>query len=96
MFDYTISIGNIIQIGAFIGTIVWMFLTMRADLGILRHDIQNIERRQDSLNEAFTQLGSILTSVAVQDNRLHMVEKNIEELRHGQGFISNNFRMDNK
>lgn len=63
-------------------------MVMRSDLRILRSDLEHIERRQSSLNEAFTQLGTILTQVAVQDNRIHMLEKNIDELRHGQGFVS--------
>lgn len=88
MFDWTISIGNILQISAFAGSVIWMFLTMRADLRLLRSDLEHIEKRQNSLNEAFTQLGVILTQVAVQDNRLHMLEKNLDELRHGQGFVS--------
>lgn len=87
MFDWTISIGNVFQIIAFVASVAWMFQTMRADLKVLRSDLEHIEKRQNSLNEAFTQLGVILTQVAVQDNRLHMLEKNLDELRHGQGFV---------
>lgn len=88
MFEWTISTGNLITIAAQVGTIIWMFLSMRADISVLRSDIGHIEKRQDSLNDAFKQLGTILTEVAVQDNRLNMVERNIEEFRHGKGFIN--------
>lgn len=87
MFDWTISVGNIIQIGTFIGTCIWMFLSMRSDIRVIRHDLSFVEKGLQNLNEAFSQLGTILTQVAVQDNRLGMMEKAVDELRHGQGFI---------
>lgn len=79
---------NILQVGSILGAWLWMFLSMRSELRIVRHDLVNLERAQQALNEAFKQLGTILTQVAVQDTRLGMIEKNIDELRHGRGFIA--------
>jgi hypothetical protein len=47
-----------------------------------------MKTRQDDLGEAFTQLGNILTKVAVQDERLNQMAKTIDEMRHGQGFVN--------
>lgn len=60
---------------------------MRSDIRVIRHDLSFVEKGLQNLNEAFSQLGTILTQVAVQDNRLGMMEKAVDELRHGQGFI---------
>lgn len=79
---------NLLQVVSILGAWIWMFLSMRSEIRILRHDIKGLEKAQILLNEAFTQLGSILTAVAVQDTRLAMLEKHIDELRHGQGFVS--------
>lgn len=86
--DWTISVGNLLQIIAFVGGGVWAFFALRADVRVVKHDMSNIKQRQDDLNEAFTQLGTILTKVAVQDQRLVAIEKTVDELRHGQGFVN--------
>jgi len=53
----------------------------------LKNDISYIKENQRTLGEAFKQLNSILTKVAVQDARLNMIDKKLDELSHGQGFI---------
>lgn len=63
------------------------FFALRNDIVSLRTDINQIKDNQRSLAEAFTQLGNILTKVAVQDTRLNMFEKKLDELSHGQGFV---------
>lgn len=63
------------------------FLALRNDINSLKGDINHIKDNQKSLQEAFTQLGNILTKVAVQDTRLAMIEKKMDELSHGQGFV---------
>lgn len=88
MIDWTVSVGNIIQIVAFLGAGLAMFFAMRADIRVIRHDLGNLKQRQNDLNEAFTQLGKILTQVAVQDQRIVAIEKTVDELRHGQGFVN--------
>lgn len=66
------------------------FFALRNDIVSLKTDINHIKDNQKSLAEAFTQLGNILTKVAVQDARLQMIEKKIDELSHGQGFVKIN------
>lgn len=66
------------------------FFALRNDINSLKNEIGYIKDSQKSLNEAFTQLGSILTKVAVQDTRLNMLEKKIDELSHGLGFVKIN------
>lgn len=63
------------------------FFALRNDIISLKTDINHIKENQKSLAEAFTQLGNILTKVAVQDARLQMIEKKLDELSHGQGFV---------
>lgn len=87
MFDWTISIGNLIQVASFVIVWIGLYFKLENSINLLKLSLVNIENRQTVLNEAFTQLGSILTQVAVQDNRLQMIEKNLDELRHGQGFV---------
>lgn len=71
-------------------TLLAFFLALRNDINSLKGDINHIKENQKSLQEAFTQLGNILTKVAVQDTRLSMIEKKLDELSHGQGFVKVN------
>jgi hypothetical protein len=88
MIDPTISVGNLLQMLMMVGGGLWVFFQLRADVRIVKHDMSNIKERQTILNEAFTQLGTVLTKVAVQDERMNAMAKQIEEMRHGQGFVN--------
>lgn len=66
------------------------FYALKNEIAGLRSDVKHIQENQKSLAEAFTQLGNILTKVAVQDTRIQMIEKKIDELSHGLGFVKIN------
>lgn len=85
--DWTVSIGNILTIGALLATIVSVFYNMKFDIGVLRVGMKHLEDRQSLLNDAFTQLSKILTQVAVQDTRIAMLEKTMDDLKRGKGFV---------
>ena len=86
--DWTLNVGSIIQLAVLVVGGVAAFFAVRTDVRVIRHDVGNLKQRQDDLNEAFTQLGTILTRVAVQDERLVSIERRVDELRHGQGFVN--------
>lgn len=67
---------------------VGFFYALKVQIDRLANDINHIKENQKSLQEAFSQLGSILTKVAVQDTRLNMIEKNLDEIRHGKGLVT--------
>jgi len=88
VFEPTITFGLIIQT-IILGTTIYTFLyNMKNQLSLMKNDIEHLEEAQKSLAEAFKQLGRVLTSVAVQDNRLTMIEKRIDELAHGKGLVA--------
>jgi hypothetical protein len=63
------------------------FFALRNDIVSLKIDINHVKENQRQLQEAFVQLNNILTKVAVQDVRLNMIDKKLDELSHGQGFV---------
>lgn len=87
MIDYSVSIGNILTIFSVVGAAVTFIWTMKGDINIVKNDIRYLQESQRSLAEAFSQLGKILTSVAVQDTRLTMIERKIDDMAHGHGYI---------
>jgi DNA repair ATPase RecN len=86
--DWTISLGNILTILSVIGSVVTLVYSMKNDISILKRDIDYLQDSHKALTEAFNQLGKILTQVAVQDQRLNMLEKRVDELAHGKGLIA--------
>jgi len=85
--DYSISFGNILTILSVIGSVMAFIWTMKGDIIMIKSDISYLQKSQTVLSEAFNQFGKVLTAVAVQDNRMSMVEKRVDELAHGLGFI---------
>lgn len=69
------------------GGVFSFILYLKSEITSLRSDVTQIKEHQKMLMEAITQLNVILTKIAVQEARLNMIEKDIDELRHGQGFI---------
>jgi len=86
-FEWTSLIGPIIQVIVLSATVIGIFLGLKAEVRVLRHDVRTLEKQIVALTDSFSQLGKILTQVAVQDTRLSLMEKQIDELRHGQGFV---------
>ena len=87
MFEYTVSLGNVLQSMAYLGVAIGFFFAMRSDINVLRSEMGNLKLTQQSMTEAMAQLGQVLTSVAVQDTRINMIEKKIDELAHGRGYV---------
>ncbi len=87
LIEYSVSLGNILTIMSVVGAVMTFIYTMKGDINIVKNDIQYLQDSQKSLTEAFSQLGKILTSVAVQDTRISMIEKRVDELAHGRGYV---------
>lgn len=86
-FDWTINLGHLIQIGALVGAALYFSLVMRNDINVVRREVLYVEEKLEELGKAFAQLGNLLTQITVQETRMIMIEKCIDELRHGQGYI---------
>lgn len=85
--NWTINVGNLLNILIMVAGITGFFYSIKSDIKILRVDLKHLEAQQASLADAFKQLGGILTQIALQDSRLGMMEKSLDEIRHGDGFI---------
>lgn len=87
MIEWTVSLGNIITILTVIASVIGLVYNMKSDIVLLQNDVVHLERAQEAMTEAFTNMGKILTSVAVQDTRITMIEKKLDELSHGKGYV---------
>lgn len=78
---------SLIQTVAVLAGGLGFIYAIRSDLNTLKNDINHLREGQKALTEAFTQLGKVLTQVAVQDVRINAIEKKIDELAHGEGLV---------
>lgn len=85
--EYSISLGNVLTIFVVVGSVMALLYTMKGDITVVKHDIHYLQDSQRALTEAFAQLGKVLTQVAVQDQRIYMMEKRVDEMAHGKGLI---------
>lgn len=81
------SVDNILKAIAIVGSIVSFVVYIRTELSQLRADVTLIKDHQTTLMDSIKALNTILTQIAVQDVRLNMIEKDIDELRHGKGMV---------
>lgn len=86
-FQNVVSWGAVLQILSTVVICVGGFYAIRTDISVIKNNIQHLQETQKTLTEAFSQLGKILTSVAVQDTRMSMIEKKVDELAHGEGLV---------
>lgn len=78
--DPAIRVGDLITIVAFLIGGLGFAWSMRGDLKMLARDVEAHGQKIDKLE-------TIITAQAVQDQRLTDLDRRIEELRHGRGFI---------
>ena len=88
LIEYSISLGNILTILSVVASVMAFIWTMKGDIIVIKSDVSYLQTSQKVLADAFAQFGKVLTTVAVQDNRISMMEKRLDELAHGKGFIA--------
>jgi len=87
--DFVLRYGDFfLKIAIAAGGVVSFVLYLKSEITSLRSDVTQIKDHQKMLMDSITQLNHILTKIAVQEARLNMIEKDIDELRHGQGFVT--------
>ncbi|QOG20476.1 hypothetical protein [Bradyrhizobium sp. SEMIA] len=92
--DYTITIGNIIEILSIVGGGVLVLMTLKTDVSALKSgarglkaDIAAMQAELKKLSDVLISLADIRGEIKVLDTRLTGAEQDIRELRHGDGFV---------
>lgn len=78
--DYTITVGNIIEIGAIVGGGFAVFITLKNSVANLKTDV-------DGIQTEIKKIGDVLITQADQNRRILHLEDDVRELRHGHGFV---------
>jgi predicted nucleic acid-binding Zn-ribbon protein len=89
MIDYSISIGNIIEIGSIVGGGLLVLITLRSDVSSLKDGAKVLKEDLDAMQAEIKKLGDILVNLAdirgeirVHDTRITAIEQDIREMRN--------------
>ena len=78
--DYTITIGNIVEIAAIVGGGFLFLLSLKNTVGNLKEDVVGLQNEIEKI-------GQVLIQMAVTTTRLDNHDREISDLKHGRGFI---------
>lgn len=85
--DWTISVGSIIQVvGMIIGGLI-VLVTLRNTVSEIQKDVSAVQIELRKMGDILTKMAVAETRLDNTDTRLTNVERDIRELRHGDGFV---------
>lgn len=87
MIDYTITIGNIVEIGSIVLGGCAVLWTLKSDVKTLKRDFVAIQDEIKKLGEILVDLADIRGDIKSLTTRITANEQDIRELRHGDGFV---------
>lgn len=87
MIDYTITVGNIVEIGSIILGGIAVLWTLKSDVKTLKRDFDAIQKEIKKLGEILVNLADIRGDIKALSTRVSMAEQDIREMKHGDGFV---------
>jgi len=87
MIDYTITIGNIIEIVSIVGGGLAVLWTLKGDVNTLKLDLASMQLEIRKLSDILVNLADIRGEMRVLGTRISMAEQDLREMKHGHGFI---------
>lgn len=85
--DYTITMGNLIEIGSIIGGGVLVLMTLKSDVSALKSGAKEVRIDLGEMQAEIKKIGEVLITQADQNRRIMHLEEDVRELRHGRGFV---------
>lgn len=87
--DYTISAGNIIEIGSILIGGLYALATIKSNVGLLKTEVGEMQNEIKKITD-------ILINQADQNRRIIHLEDDLRELRHGRGFVQGQRGIDHE
>ena len=87
MIDFTITVGNIIEILVIGCGGIGAVAAVRNSVVNLGKDLKHMEADFFDMKIEIKKVGEVLIKMAVTDTRLSNVEQDVRELKHGRGFV---------
>jgi hypothetical protein len=78
--DYTITVGNMVEIGSIVIGGLYALATIKSNVGMLKTEVGSMQTEIKKISE-------VLINQADQNRRIIHLEEDLRELRHGHGFV---------
>jgi len=78
--DYTITLGNMIEIGSIVIGGLYALATIKSNVGLLKTEVGEMQIEIKKISD-------VLINQADQNRRIIHLEEDVRELRHGRGFV---------
>lgn len=91
MIEPTITLGNIIEIGSIIAGGLAVLITLKNNVAVLKSDVAGMQKEIQKIGEILVKMADLRGEIGELRVRVTAAEKDIRELRHGEGFIRGNF-----
>lgn len=85
--DYTITIGNMVEIASIVGGGIAVLWTLKADVGALKQGAKALKDDFNDMQMEIKKIGDVLVTQADQNRRIMHLEDDVREMRHGDGFV---------
>jgi len=87
MIDYTIGMGNILEILSIVIGGIWVLVSIKSDVGNVKVDVVLMQSEIKKLGDILVKIADMRGEIRVLDSRVAAAESDIREIRHGKGFI---------
>lgn len=78
--DYSITVGNMVEIGSIIIGGLYALATIKSNVGLLKTEVGEMQVEIKKISD-------VLINQADQNRRIIHLEEDVRELRHGRGFV---------
>jgi outer membrane murein-binding lipoprotein Lpp len=94
MIDYTVTLGNLIEIVAIAGGGIGVMMKLSTNVGVLHASVKAIKEDVFGVQAEIKKIGDVLTKQASAEARLDAIDvrmgnfdQDLRELRHGDGWV---------
>lgn len=92
--DYTITIGNLIEIGSIVGGGLLVLVTLRNTVTGLKEDVTSIQYELRKMGDVLTKMAVAETRIDNADTRIARIESDIRDMRKGVGWVKGHHGVD--
>lgn len=86
-FDASINLGHLLTFFGFVIGGLGVIWALKSDVRLLTKELESMTGRLGGLEKKWEKVADALTALAVQEVRLNSIDRRIDDLQHGRGFI---------
>lgn len=86
-FDATINLGHILTFFGFAIGGLGVIWALKSDVRVLARQFGDLGDRLAGLERKWDKVADAMTAIAVQEARLNSLDRRIDDLQHGRGFV---------